>query len=394
MNAQTAPAPTPSSIGQLITLLGDGLRLVSACEGHSRAELIDWGLPDSTAAQLHKLTEVYYGQTPFTRLREQTMAAIQTNRHSLPTLTVIEKNANRLRHHRDKWKVRLFAAGLTGTTMEIDNATRAYVREIKGPPPPLEQGCTLTRRQSSDMWTIKVTATSKEVAEINQHIKEPGDLLDLIRSKETAAATAAPKAATGTSAQADNEAATDATTPGSGVATQNVTCSNCGSVTEAKQVVSGLRTNIIIPLDELTDILNDDGDEVLLKMTNGATMTGKDLVSRTLADEGLITLVDPYEGPINLYRTSRMANEKQRLMAMAQNPTCAWEGCNHPAETAQIHHIKAWKFGGLTNPANLATACPYHNGVNDDDPSKPRRGRLERVNGKVRRIPPWAHTYR
>ena len=54
---------------------------------------------------------------------------------------------------------------------------------------------------------------------------------------------------------------------------------------------------------------------------------------------------------------------------------------------------KAWKNGGNTNPKNLTVACPYHNGINDDDPSKPRRGRLERVNGKVRRIPPWATTY-
>ena len=174
---------------------------------------------------------------------------------------------------------------------------------------------------------------------------------------------------------------------------QHVTCTNCGCATEAKQVVSGLRTNVIVTLDELTEVLRDDGDDIILKMTNGATMKGKDLVTALLADAGLVTLVHPYHGPANLYRLSRLANEKQRLMAMAEMPTCAWPGCSHPADRAQVHHLKAWKFGGSTNPENLTIACPYHNGVNDDDPSKPRRGRLERVNGKIRRIPPWATTY-
>lgn len=35
--------------------------------------------------------------------------------------------------------------------------------------------------------------------------------------------------------------------------------------------------------------------------------------------------------------------------------------------------------------ANLATLCHYHNGVNEDDPNAPPlRGRLARVDGKVR----------
>ena len=250
-----------------------------------------------------------------------------------------------------------------------------------------------------------------------QHIDTPEDLIGLIRGHERTA-TERTKYAFGADAEGtsqttlDDEAAAntdgavptasagtdgpDCPAPAPEVATQHVTCTECGAATEAKQVVAGLRTNVIITLDQLTEILNDDdgtGDDVLLKMTNGATITGRDLVSRMLADIGLVTLVHPVKGPVNLYRLSRFANSKQRLMAMAENPTCPWDGCYHPADSAQIHHLKAWKYGGHTNPENLTVACPYHNGVNDDDPSTPRRGRLERVNGKVRRIPPWATTY-
>ena len=94
---------------------------------------------------------------------------------------------------------------------------------------------------------------------------------------------------------------------------------------------------------------------------------------------------------MNLYRTSRHASDKQRLMAGAENPTCPWAECNYPADKCQIHHLQAWKHGGETNMANLSVACPYHNGVNDDDPNAPPlRGRLARVNGTIKWLPPWA----
>lgn len=369
------------------SILADALGLILACKGFSRAELVARGLPDTTARDLSSLVEVYCGETAYTRMRADTIESIRINGHSLPALLEIEKQASRVPHLLDKWKIRRHAASLAGSAREIGKAARIFTKELKGPPAPPEEGCRLTRRENGDVWSFNINASSKEVAEIEPHIKKPSDILDLIRDRDNAVAAASAAAASASVASAADASA-------STVATQHVSCSNCGSTTEARQVVSGLRTNVIITLDELTTVLRDDGDDIILKMTNGATMTGRDFVTRILADAGLVTLVHPYHGPANLYRLSRVANDKQRLMAMAESPTCAWPGCHHPADKAQVHHLKAWKFGGNTNPENLTMACPYHNGVNDDDPSKPRRGRLERVNGKVRRSPPWATTYR
>ena len=146
-------------------------------------------------------------------------------------------------------------------------------------------------------------------------------------------------------------------------------------------------------LDELDRIIDGDGEEITIQLTNGARLTGAELVARTLSERGLITLVHPFEGAVNLYRTERMANEKQRLMAAAENPVCPWPRCNYPADKCQIHHLEAWQRGGDTNMANLAACCPYHNGVNDDDPNAPpRRGRLARRRGRVVWQPPWADT--
>lgn len=402
MNHYPDHSAQPSPLRIYAGVLADALALISACHGLSRAELIAHGLPDTTAKELHELANIYYGDTAYTRMRVDTIQSIRANWHGLPTLLEIERQASRVKGLLDKWKIRQHAAGLSGSARDIGTAARIYTNELKGPPAPPEEGCKLTRSQKSDVWSFKINASSKEVAEIEQHIKKPSDLIDLIRARDNAVAAAAAAASTaahtagtettetGETTQDSDDAARPATDK---VAMQHVTCTNCGCATEAKQVVSGLRTNVIVTLDELTEVLRDDGDDIIFKMTNGATMKGKDLVTALLADAGLVTLVHPYHGPANLYRLSRLANEKQRLMAMAEMPTCAWPGCSHPADKAQVHHLKAWKFGGSTNPENLTIACPYHNGVNDDDPSKPRRGRLERVNGKVRRIPPWATTY-
>ena len=140
------------------------------------------------------------------------------------------------------------------------------------------------------------------------------------------------------------------------------------------------------------------GDDIELDLTNGATITGTEYLRRVLNDVGFsgdretgyVTLVHPEEGPVNLYRTARVANDKQRIMAAAENPRCAWPGCNQPADLSQVHHLKAWSNGGETNMKNLVMCCAYHNGVNDDDPNAPpRRGRLERVGGRIVWRPPF-----
>ena len=98
---------------------------------------------------------------------------------------------------------------------------------------------------------------------------------------------------------------------------------------------------------------------------------------------------------MNLYRTERMATWKQRMLAAAEHPVCAWPGCNTPADDAQVHHLTAWSAGGPTNQENLVTLCAHHNAVNQDDPFRPtERGRMVRIDGRVAWIPPWSNTPR
>lgn len=116
--------------------------------------------------------------------------------------------------------------------------------------------------------------------------------------------------------------------------------------------------------------------ETLFARSDGRLMTGTELIQEILMKEGMVNsvyfmLVDPVEGPLNLYKLRRTADFKQRIMAMAEAPVCSWPGCGRPANGSQVHHLRAFKHGGETLNANLTILCEYHNGVNDDDRHEP-----------------------
>jgi hypothetical protein len=49
-----------------------------------------------------------------------------------------------------------------------------------------------------------------------------------------------------------------------------------------------------------------------------------------------------------------------------------------------MHHVVAFKNGGLTNMDNIVPLCKYHNGKNDDD-------WWRRLNGHVEKRGPFAY---
>ncbi|MCQ4627447.1 HNH endonuclease [Corynebacterium sp. CCUG 65737] len=144
------------------------------------------------------------------------------------------------------------------------------------------------------------------------------------------------------------------------------------------------RPLLLIPLPEWTKILSGHGDDVTLGLTNGTTITGTEYLARYHAkpEYGLeAALFHPTEGAVNLYRDERFANQKQRDLAAATQPVCTSPDCRHAADHCEIHHITPWKDGGETNIGNLAPLCRYHNRVNDDDPQRATRGRIEMRGG-------------
>ena len=143
---------------------------------------------------------------------------------------------------------------------------------------------------------------------------------------------------------------------------------------------------LLVPAPALSTLVAGecDANEVRFGLTNGTTITGAEFLSEYFSDAGVgleAAIFHPVEGPVNLYRVERFANQKQRDLARATTPVCPVPGCHRAADLCQVHHIQAWKHGGPTNMRNLTMLCRYHNRVNDDDDWVRRRGRIEVVDG-------------
>lgn len=341
-----------------------GLDLVRQAHGMDASALQAAGATPRQAASLLGLHAAYFGETKFSG--RQRAARTAAGRHSLDTLERIESWVGRVKKQRDKWALRVALA--QAAPEQLDAVARQQLRRLAPCRPPAP-GVRLTRRKAGP-HTLSITDDSLAIADLRAMLAaRDSDLLAAARSLVDAAAPAG-------AAAAFDAAAASLTDP-------HATVPLGGGVT--------MVTNVNITLDELVRIVHDadssDGglNEVVLETTGGARVTGAQLIERTLASYGLVTLVHPLEGPINAYRTARVANEKQRTMISALYTSCVWPSCNCPVDEAQFHHVVEYADGGDTNVANMVPLCPYHNGVNG------HRGRIEFVGRRPQWVPAWAH---
>ncbi|MFC3797098.1 HNH endonuclease signature motif containing protein, partial [Corynebacterium tuscaniense] len=158
-----------------------------------------------------------------------------------------------------------------------------------------------------------------------------------------------------------------------------------GDAAPARVAPAVPRPLILIPLDDHITIVGGDGDDTILGLTDGTTITGADYLTQHHGEQLEVAVFHPQAGAVNLYDTQRFANRKQRDLARALSPICPVPGCRHAADNCEVHHIKAWSRGGHTNMDNLAMLCRYHNRTNDDDPAHAHRGRVENIRG----VPTW-----
>lgn len=354
--------------------LAPGMDIIADCHGLSLRALIAAGCPDTTATRLLTLADTYFGTTAFRRQQRDSIAASRANGHSLTALLTIERHAAKLKKKRDAWALRRELCGMKGIVSDIDKRGRARVKELKGPVK-RQPGVKIYRRADGP-WTMSITGPSADIADMHAAIDKDAPLAS-VQNIFHGEAAARPSVTTNVVLRLDE--------------LDRIVDFGSGSSPAGSGSTAGSHSNVSAGSGPGSTRSADSQGDVVVQLTNGATMTGAELVRRAFTEHGYVTLIHPVEGPVNLYRTSRFASAKQRLMAAAENPVCPWPECRYPADECQVHHLNAWKNGGETNPRNLTIACPYHNGVNDDDPNAPPlRGHLARVNGTIRWLPPWA----
>ena len=357
-----------------------GIELVAGVAGLSFEQLRAWG-PESVARSLLALFDVYFAPTSFTRKQARAVSAARANGHDLPTLLLIERFAGQLKKQREAWDLRVELCGIAGDEKAVARYARKRIRELNPPPAP-KPGVTI--RRGKELSKLTLTAPAALIEDLRPNIDEDdpvGSFTAAFREgrlarpvPQTLAVMELPEYATILGRLGDPS-------------TPRPDSAGAMPPTESA-AASPSRTSDESASDETSG--HDIGEsaapglgDIVIQLSNGAKITGKELIEREFAEEGLVMLVDRVKGPVELHRTQRIASEKQRIMASGEQPTCAWDRCLDGADYCQIHHIKEWRHGGETNPENLTPLCKYHNAIN----GLPGRGRIVRENGKIKWVP-------
>ncbi|OHO64304.1 HNH endonuclease signature motif containing protein [Corynebacterium sp. HMSC036D02] len=326
-----------------------GIELVAGVAGLSFEQLRAWG-PESVARSLLALFDVYFASTSFTRKQARAIAAARDNAHDLPTLLLIERFAGRLKKQREAWDLRIELCGIAGDEKAVARYASKRIRELSPPPAP-KPGVTI--RRGKELSKLTLTAPAALIEDLRPNIDEDDPV--------------------GSFTAAFREGRLARPVP------QTLAVME---LPEYAKILGRLGDPSTPRPDSAAPAAPDLGD-IVIQLSNGAKITGQELIEREFAEEGLVMLVDRVKGPVELHRTQRVASEKQRIMASGEQPTCAWGRCLCGADYCQIHHIKEWRHGGETNPENLTPLCKYHNAIN----GLPGRGRIVRENGKIKWVP-------
>ena len=314
----------------------------------------------STARKYVKLADVLFGPADSPRVQRDAVALAEQRGLSIEYLEIVDKHAKKLKTRGAAWKLRAELIAYEGTLDEVDEHGKQRVTEEGGDKP--KQRGVRVGRAVDGLRTISITDTQRRITDLEKTLDAAVKDDDQPRSKALLEPFWSLVEGTGTGL-----------------------------------IKPEYRTVIAIGLDDFAKVSCGKGEEVIVALSDGTTMTGAEFINAamegSLGDKLYVGLFHPTAGPVNLYE-ARFASDKLRTLAMAENLVCPWPDCNVPADRCQVHHIDAHKHGGHTKPSNLTMLCKYHNGVNDDDgprkkrkrpsPGKPKRGRMRRHRGKVR----------
>src|SRR5690625_658580 len=344
------------------------LRDVYDCSPH---DLVSSVMSLKTARKYTRLATVFFGPADSPKKQRDAVALAEARELSVEYLEMVNKHAKKLTTRGAAWRLRAELIAYEGTLDEVDAFGKQRVSE-EGGDTKKKPGVRLGR-VIDGLRTISITDTQRRITDLEKTLD----------------------------AAIEND---------------NDRLRSEALLEPFWNLVEGGGTGLIKPeyrtviatgLDDFAKVSCGKGEDVVVALSDGTTMTGAEFINAAMAgslgDKLYVGLFHPPAGPVNLYE-ARFASDKLRTLAMAENLVCPWPNCNVPADRCQVHHIDAHKNGGYTKPSNLTMLCKYHNGVNDDgdpgnpgsqkrknkrgngkpSPGKPKRGRMRRHRGKVR----------
>ncbi|WLP86609.1 HNH endonuclease signature motif containing protein [Corynebacterium stationis] len=340
---------------EFMALTSQAIGILKDMSKRSPYDMASDGMARKTAKNFTQLSDVLFGPTDSPRLQRESVSLAEERGLSLEYLEMVEKHARKLKKRGAAWRLRAELIAFEGTFEEVEAYAKKRVME-EGGDKPKQRGVRLGRVVDG-LRTISITDTQRRITDLEKTL---------------------------------DAAIKDDDQPRSEALLEPFW--NLVEGTGTGLIKPEYRTVIAIGLDDFAKVSCGKGEDVVVALSDGTTMTGAEFINAAMAgslgDKLYVGLFHPTAGPVNLYE-ARFASDKLRTLAMAENLVCPWPDCNVPADRCQVHHIDAHKHGGHTKPSNLTMLCKYHNGVNDDDgPRKkrkrPSRGRMRRHRGKVR----------
>ena len=326
-----------------------GMEVVSFAAGATLTQLLELGFESEQAASLRRLASIYFGSTSHTRIRSRAITAAEGSGATIRHLQDIEKFVGKLTDKGNSWKLREKLCGMTVTSRRT--FTREATRILKSfntpQEPARESGFRVRFHTRPGMQRARMTIDADAHLLTGFHRVAS----DYAKTKDTTV----------------DEAVEQLLFKG-----REATAADFTTIT-------------VISLDAAVRVERGLGPDTRLTLTDGTVIWASDYVEKITAEHGLSMLVHPVEGEIDLFRTQRLANDKQRILAKAESPVCAWPGCYTPADRCEVNHNVPWVLGGHTNLSNLTVLCKYHNGI----ATHPDRwGRICKVNHTSLWFPP------
>ncbi|MDK6814064.1 HNH endonuclease, partial [Corynebacterium sp. UMB6689] len=219
-----------------LRLRNSGIALVEHIPG-TPDELRALGADASDATELSQLHQVYFGPTRFSGKQRKARAAALQQRHSLGALTLIETYTARVKKTLDAWNLRAKLAATPAHRIPHVAAQRLKELRAKRTAKP---GVRITYREQGPN-TLSITDDATTIANMRA-VLESTNNTDLL--------------------QAANDI----------------------FFKEGTGSTPAVRTQVIITLNELDQIINGEGDEIQLNLTNGARMTGAEFLTHKFAE--------------------------------------------------------------------------------------------------------------
>lgn len=108
------------------------------------------------------------------------------------------------------------------------------------------------------------------------------------------------------------------------------------------------------------------GPETEFSCNTGAGLTALDLVQLGLAGDSFALQLDSATAvPLSMGR-ARFASIEQRILLLAMQGVCAWNGCTKSGIELEAHHLVPYLRGGVTSIDNLLLLCREHHSCNND----------------------------